>query len=116
MDAYQCDENGIYIGVVKRQISPLEDGVFLLPAGATDIEPPAIPSGKQARFDGKGWLVEDIPEPVLVEVIDAPILTEEELVMRQKIESEKLATRESAIEKLIHLGLTVDEVQALLPI
>jgi len=51
----------IYTGTADE--SPLEPGVFLVPAHATNIEPPVFDATKQTcRFDGT-WQVENIPEP-----------------------------------------------------
>ena len=56
-------ETGVFIGVEFAQESPLEPGVFLLPAGATFVEPPQVAEGKQAVWNGESWAVEDIPLP-----------------------------------------------------
>jgi len=56
-------ETGTFIGIDFAQESPLEPGVFLLPAGATFVEPPQVAEGKQATWDGKAWAVTDIPVP-----------------------------------------------------
>lgn len=64
--AYQTNELGIYVGEVYCQPSPLEPGVWLIPGGATDVVPPEIPEGKQAKLVEGSWVVEDIPVPVEV--------------------------------------------------
>ena len=71
-------ETGVFIGVDFAQESPLEPGVFLLPAGATFVEPPQAPEGKQAVWGGESWSVQDIPlppepEPVAPEPEPEPI-------------------------------------------
>ena len=49
-----------YIGETIADESPLEPGQFLIPAHATAIEPPPIPAGYAAVFNGEAWdLVED---------------------------------------------------------
>lgn len=63
---------GVFIGVDFAQESPLEPGVFLLPAGATFIEPPQVPEGKQAIWAGSSWAVEDIPLPPEPETPEPP--------------------------------------------
>tara|TARA_B100002019_G_C20941178_1_gene436893 strand:+ start:58 stop:447 length:390 start_codon:yes stop_codon:yes gene_type:complete len=46
---------------VQRQASPLEPGVWLMPANATDIEPPTYdPSTQTCQFNGGEWIVEEI--------------------------------------------------------
>ena len=60
MIAYQTDEDGIYIGTVECQESPLEPGVFLIPAGAIEDAPPAPEPNKLAKWDGYVWVLIDI--------------------------------------------------------
>ena len=63
-DAYSFHPaTGVFLGVDFAQESPLEPGVFLLPAGATFVEPPQVPEGKQAVWGGDIWSVQDIPAP-----------------------------------------------------
>ncbi|ASJ79181.1 hypothetical protein P26059A_0029 [Curvibacter phage P26059A] len=58
----QLDTNGYFVGVTTADESPLEEGVFLIPAGTVDSIPPSIPEGKLARWNGE-WTLEDIPQP-----------------------------------------------------
>ena len=58
----QLDADGYFVGVTVADESPLEPGVFLLPAGAVDAPAPVIPEGKQAKWNG-AWVFEDIPQP-----------------------------------------------------
>lgn len=59
---YQLDANGYLMGFEIAYESPLEQGVFHLPAGCVDIAPPKkVPEGKIARFVAGKWLIEDIP-------------------------------------------------------
>lgn len=60
---YHYDHAGILVGPAIADESPLEPGVFLIPALATDIVPPAVSAGQRARFDGSNWVIEAIPEP-----------------------------------------------------
>jgi len=53
--------------------SPLEPGVFLLPANATFQEPPKTVSNEMAIWDGEKWNVELIPEPTNPEQIVDPV-------------------------------------------
>jgi hypothetical protein len=59
---YQLDRDGVYLGETIAQESPLEPGVFLMPAGCIEHAPPPVKAGKFARWD-EGWIVEDIPKP-----------------------------------------------------
>ena len=46
---------------VPRQISPLEEGVWLMPGGSTDVEPPEFNKETHTcSFNGTKWVVEDI--------------------------------------------------------
>lgn len=68
----QLDTNGYFLGVTIADESPLEEGVFLIPAGAVDSLPPLIPEGKLARWNGE-WTLDDIPQP---EPEEPPVETE----------------------------------------
>lgn len=59
----QLDADGYFVGVTFADESPKEPGVFLLPGGAIDKEPPKnIEAGKRYRPWGSGWRSEDIPQ------------------------------------------------------
>ena len=58
----QLDADGYFVGVTVADESPLEPGVFLLPAGAIDAAAPVVPEGQRAKWDG-AWVFEDIPQP-----------------------------------------------------
>lgn len=58
----QLDNNGYFVGLTTADESPLEAGVFLLPAGAIDVNAPTVPSGQRAKWIGS-WLFEDVPQP-----------------------------------------------------
>jgi hypothetical protein len=75
MRIYHYDENGLFVGEGIAQPSPLEPGRFLVPARATDLQPPAVGEGERARFDGSAWQIEQIPER---EPESVPDLTPEE--------------------------------------
>lgn len=54
--AYQYDTAGLYIGETVADESPLEPGVYLLPARCTIKPPPAtVTDGKVPRWTGKSW-------------------------------------------------------------
>ena len=60
----QLDAEGYFVCPTFADESPLEPGVFLLPGGAIDKEPPkTIEEGKRYRPWGSGWRSEDIPQP-----------------------------------------------------
>jgi hypothetical protein len=48
----------IYLGADLADESPLEPGVWLVPANATEIQPPEIPPGFVAKFATNYWALE----------------------------------------------------------
>ncbi len=63
MRIYHYDENGLQVGESDATESPMEPGVFLVPAFATDIPPGNAPTGKRRKFNGAAWVNEAIPAP-----------------------------------------------------
>jgi len=44
--------------------SPLEPGIFHIPGGTIEVEPPSFDAEKKVcTWSGDEWIVEDIPEP-----------------------------------------------------
>lgn len=60
------DAEGYYLGPVVADESPLEPGVYLLPADAIDSPPPREADGTVARWVSGAWVAESttVPEPV----------------------------------------------------
>ncbi|MFJ4496655.1 DUF4376 domain-containing protein [Pseudomonas atacamensis] len=63
---YQTDHLGIFIGAVTADESPLEPGVYLIPGGCVEVEPPAIPEHKAAWWSGQAWQLVDYYGGVVV--------------------------------------------------
>jgi hypothetical protein len=59
---YTYDE-GIFYAVGIADESPLEPGVFHIPAHATDIKPPSFEEGEMAVFADGEWRIEVQPLP-----------------------------------------------------
>lgn len=57
----QLDADGYFVGLTMADESPLEAGVFLLPALAIDADEPTVPVGKRAKWNGS-WAYEDAPQ------------------------------------------------------
>lgn len=62
--AFQYDNAGLFIGETVSHASPLEPGVFLLPARCTYVAPPAdVPADKWPRWNGAAWDLVTRPAP-----------------------------------------------------
>jgi hypothetical protein len=48
-------QTGEYLGATLAQRSPLEDGVYLLPANATFTDPPASAGERWPCWTGTAW-------------------------------------------------------------
>lgn len=57
MIVYQCDANGFYIYTSKADPCPREPGVFMLPRGCVEQEPPVCAEDEVVRWDGVSWEV-----------------------------------------------------------
>lgn len=68
----QLDTNGYFLCPTMADESPLEPGVFQLPGGCVDVEPPQIPEGKRARFVSGAFVLEDIPVPPAPQPVPPP--------------------------------------------
>lgn len=58
-------DTSIFVEATEANPSPLEPGVFLIPAHATDQPPPVVKEGQEAIFDKntKQWTIRTIPQP-----------------------------------------------------
>lgn len=52
----------IFIGEDNAWESPLEPGVYLIPAHATEVAVPEIPNNKLAVWENDTWVIKDIPQ------------------------------------------------------
>lgn len=62
MKIYNYDANGMFIGSSEADESPLEEGVFLIPAMATDKDPLLPKDGFNVVFNGKKWEYIELPK------------------------------------------------------
>lgn len=65
----QLDADGYFVGTTTADESPLEPGVYLMPAGTIDEPAPTVPDGTRAKWDG-AWVFENTPEPVTEQQVD----------------------------------------------
>ena len=78
----QLDEDGFYLGTTIANESPLEPGVYLLPAGAVDAPIPELVEGKSVKWVDE-WVYEDLPPPEVKEEEPEPVLTYADLRARE---------------------------------
>lgn len=61
---WQTSREGILVGMTVADESPLEPGVWLVPLGAVEVEPPHnLPEGHAWRWDGERWTALRLPQP-----------------------------------------------------
>lgn len=72
MIVYQTNDEGVYVGPVEADESPLEPGVWLIPRGCVEVEPPPIPQGQMAVWSGGAWSVQPIPVPPSEPEVEPP--------------------------------------------
>lgn len=58
---FQTNHECVLVGTCLADESPLEPGVWMIPGGCVELEPPPIPQGQQARYSSGAWLLEPIP-------------------------------------------------------
>jgi hypothetical protein len=101
----QLDENGFFISMVDAELSPMESGVYLMPAGAVEAKQPKTPEGKRSRWTGSKWAHEDMPQPEIDDEQAEPY-PEPEPDMSADLTQDEIA---EALEKA---GLLNDEQKA----
>lgn len=85
---YQTDKDGWFVSAVDADESPLEEGVFLIPAGCVEVAPPqTVPTGSYPKWDGTQWVVTAIPAvptPVVDPAVAAFNAMQAQLIALQK--------------------------------
>lgn len=86
-------DTGVFLGSSDAERSPLEPGVFLIPAYATAAGIPSVPAGSRAVFRNGAWEIESIPTPLPSDPL--PEKTAEELA------AEALAAKKLLRQQLV---------------
>ena len=92
-------ETGAFLGEGVADQSPLEPGVWLIPAQATIQRPPDIEEGEHAIWTGERWEVQPIPEPA-----SEPSLKPGPMTPEQKLEAVGLSVAD--LRQLLALEVT----------
>ncbi|MNJ24681.1 hypothetical protein D3C77_191050 [compost metagenome] len=63
---YQTNHLGLYTGPTEADLSPLEPGVWLIPGGCVEVEPPEVSEHEAALWNGQAWEVVDFYQGLIV--------------------------------------------------
>jgi hypothetical protein len=107
-------ETGIFYAEGWADESPLEPGVFLIPAHATTLRPPTATLPDVAVFKNGKWTIETLPPPPEAEPVlePVPVFTADPLFPANSPLSD--LAQLTPVEKLARSGLTVAELKSLL--
>lgn len=60
---YNYNQNQVYVSTGVADESPLEPGIYLIPADATSTPVPTYSDGQQAVWNGSSWDIQIVPTP-----------------------------------------------------
>lgn len=119
MKFYSYDEEGYFLGEIIGQRNPaygeLGQPEYLQPGKTTKIQPPEAAENKIQKFVDGSWVLVDSPDYLAAEEQkEADKIMEEKIKTSQANELARQASIASAKAKLAALGLTNDEIKAIL--
>lgn len=95
----QLDQDGYFVGMTVADESPLEPGVWLLPARAVDVAAPEVPEGYRAKWNGASFELEAIPvdpEP------EPPTLAERRAAVWDQIKAKRESLKSGGVKVGAH--------------
>ena len=60
---YNYNQNQVYVSTGVADESPLEPGIYLIPANATSTPVPTYSDGQQVVWNGSSWDIQIVPTP-----------------------------------------------------
>ena len=95
---YQLDDEGFYVGETVAFESPLEPGIYHIPRGCVEEQPPEVTFKERPRHVGSHWVKEIIYTQEQIRLIEEEIQkkAEEE---RLKIENEQKRLEEERLKQ-----------------
>tara|TARA_R110000823_G_scaffold277831_2_gene396320 strand:- start:3697 stop:4074 length:378 start_codon:yes stop_codon:yes gene_type:complete len=107
MNIYHYDAETLdYVGESIADLSPLEPGVWLIPAHATTVTPKVKPKeGEVLVFENGVWLTKVVEEPIVEEV-------EDHMLPYQRSRWANYPTLGDQLDALYHAGVFPEEMTA----